>query len=228
MEILTTLFGYAAHAFGVLLHLDRYLGAIIQDYGAWTYLILFLIVFMETGFVVTPFLPGDSLLFVVGTFAAVGYLDVYLALGLITAAAILGDTVNYSIGHYIGPKVFHYEGSRFFNKEHLMKTHAFYEKYGGKTIVIARFIPVIRTFAPFVAGVGAMTYSRFILYNVGGALLWVLSIGLAGYFFGNIPIIRNNFSVMVIAIIIVSIMPPIIEYARHLRRRRAARPGAAL
>ncbi|MHB0995560.1 MAG: DedA family protein [Elusimicrobiales bacterium] len=228
MELLSTLYGYIAHLFGLLLHFDKYLGAVIQDYGAWTYLILFLIVFCETGLVVLPMLPGDSLLFVVGTFAAVGYLDVYLALGLITAAAILGDTVNYSIGHYIGPKVFHYESSRFFKKEHLMKTHAFYEKYGGKTIVIARFIPIIRTFAPFVAGVGAMTYSKFILYNVGGALLWVLSIGLAGYFFGNIPIIRNNFSLMVIAIIIVSIMPPIIEYVRHLRRRRAARPGAAL
>lgn len=226
MELLSTLYGYITHLFGLLLHFDKYLGAVIQDYGAWTYLILFLIVFCETGLVVMPMLPGDSLLFVVGTFAAVGYLDVYLALGLITAAAILGDTVNYSIGHYIGPKVFHYESSRFFKKEHLMKTHAFYEKYGGKTIVIARFIPIIRTFAPFVAGVGAMTYSKFILYNVGGALLWVLSIGLAGYFFGNIPIIRNNFSVMVIAIIIVSVMPPIIEYARH-RRRRAARPGAA-
>ena len=227
MELLSTLYGYIAHLFGLLLHFDKYLGAVIQDYGAWTYLILFLIVFCETGLVVLPMLPGDSLLFVVGTFAAVGYLDIYLALGLITAAAILGDTVNYSIGHYIGPKVFHYESSRFFKKEHLLKTHAFYEKYGGKTIVIARFIPIIRTFAPFVAGVGAMTYSRFILYNVGGALLWVLSIGLAGYFFGNIPVIRNNFSLMVIAIIIVSVLPPIIEYARHLRRR-AARPGAAV
>lgn len=227
MELLSTLYGYITHLFGLLLHFDKYLGAVIQDYGAWTYLILFLIVFCETGLVVLPMLPGDSLLFVVGTFAAVGYLDVYLALGLITAAAILGDTVNYSIGHYIGPKVFHYESSRFFKKEHLMKTHAFYEKYGGKTIVIARFIPIIRTFAPFVAGVGAMTYSRFVVYNISGALLWVLSIGLAGYFFGNIPIIRNNFSLMVIAIIIVSVMPPVIEYVRH-RRRRAARPGAAL
>ncbi|OGR64799.1 MAG: hypothetical protein A2X31_02685 [Elusimicrobia bacterium GWB2_63_22] len=225
MEILTTLFGYIAHAFGMLLHLDKYLGAVIQDYGAWTYLILFLIVFCETGLVVLPMLPGDSLLFVVGTFAAVGYLDITLALGLIAVAAILGDTVNYSIGHYIGPRIFHYEGSRFFNKQHLLKTHAFYEKYGGKTIIIARFVPIVRTFAPFVAGVGAMTYSKFIIYNVAGGLFWVLSIGLAGYYFGNIPVIRNNFSVMIIAIIIVSILPPIIEYLRH---KRAARLSAVL
>ena len=225
MEILTTLYGYLAHAFGVLLHFDKYLLPVIQDYGAWTYLILFIIVFCETGLVVLPMLPGDSLLFIVGTFAAAGSLDIYIALSVITAAAILGDTVNYSIGHYIGPRVFHFESSRFFNKEHLMKTHAFYEKYGGKTIIIARFVPIVRTFAPFVAGVGAMTYSKFIIYNVGGGLLWVLSIGLAGYYFGNIPVIRNNFSVMVIAIIIVSIMPPIIEYLRH---KRAARLSAVL
>jgi len=221
MEILSTLYGWLVHAVGVLLHLDKYLGAVIQDYGAWTYLILFLIIFCETGLVVTPILPGDSLLFAIGTFCGLGYLDLPLTLALLAAAAILGDTVNYAVGKYIGPKVFHYENSRIFKKEYLRKTHAFYEKYGGKTIIIARFVPIVRTFAPFVAGVGAMTYGKFLAYNVIGGLLWVFSITLAGYFFGNIPAVKNNFTAVIMGIIVVSVLPGVIEYIRH--RRSAAK-----
>ncbi len=219
MEILSVLFGWLAHAFGVLLHLDKYLGAVIRDYGAWTYLILFLIIFCETGLVVTPILPGDSLLFAIGTFCGLGYLDIHWTLVLLSAAAVLGDTVNYAVGNYIGPKVFHYENSRIFRKEYLQKTHAFFEKYGGKTIIIARFVPIVRTFAPFVAGVGAMTYPKFLAYNLIGGLLWVFSITLAGYFFGNIPAVKSNFGAVIMGIIFVSILPGVIEYARH---RRAA------
>ncbi|MBI4349834.1 MAG: DedA family protein [Elusimicrobia bacterium] len=224
MEILSTLFGWLVHALNVLLHLDKYLGGVIQDYGAWTYLILFLIIFCETGLVVTPILPGDSLLFAIGTFCGLGYLDLYLTLGLLSVAAILGDTVNYGVGKYIGPKVFHYENSRIFRKEYLRKTHAFYEKYGGKTIIIARFVPIVRTFAPFVAGVGAMTYGKFLAYNVAGGLLWVFSVTLAGYFFGNIPVVKNNFTAVILGIIFVSVLPGLIEYIRHRRAAKAAAP----
>lgn len=204
----------------IFLHLDKYLDTIIKSFGVWTYFILFMIIFCETGLVVTPFLPGDSLLFAVGTFCALGLLDLSTILILLTASAILGDTVNYWIGNYIGPKVFHYEDSRFFNKQHLIRTHEFYERHGGKTIIIARFIPIIRTFAPFVAGVGAMTYPKFLLYNVLGAFLWIFSLVLAGYFFGNIPIIKKNFSIVIIVIIILSIMPAVIEYIRHKRQSK--------
>jgi membrane-associated protein len=221
MEIFSTLFGYLAHAFGVLMHLDKYLGGVIQAYGAWTYLILFLIIFCETGLVVTPILPGDSLLFAIGTFCGLGHLDLVLTLGLLSAAAVLGDTVNYAVGHYIGPKAFHYENSRIFRKEYLQKTHAFYEKYGGKTIIIARFVPIVRTFAPFVAGVGAMTYGKFLAYNVIGGLLWVFSVTLAGYFFGNIPAVRNNFTAVIMGIIVVSVLPGVYEYVKHRRAARA-------
>jgi membrane-associated protein len=220
MEILSALFGYLVHAFGVLLHLDKYLGGVIQAYGAWTYLILFLIIFCETGLVVTPILPGDSLLFAIGAFCGLGYLELGLTLGLLSAAAVLGDTVNYAAGHYVGPKVFHYKDSKIFKKEYLQKTHAFYEKYGGKTIIIARFVPIVRTFAPFVAGVGAMTYGKFLAYNVIGGLLWVFSVTLAGYFFGNIPAVKNNFTAVIMGIIVVSVLPGVYEYIRH---RRAAR-----
>lgn len=217
----------------IFLHVDQHLVRLVADYGLWVYAILFLVIFCETGLVVTPFLPGDSLLFAAGALCTLGSteaggMSIAILVPLLITAAFVGDQLNYWVGHFVGPGFLEKEKIRFIKKSHLEKTQRFYEKYGGKTIVIARFIPIIRTFAPFVAGVGAMTYSKFILYNVGGALLWVLSIGLAGYFFGNIPVIRNNFSLMVIAIIIVSVMPPIIEYARHLRRRRAARPGAAL
>jgi membrane-associated protein len=198
-------------------HLDRYLPLIIDTFGIWVYVIVFLVVFCETGLVVTPILPGDSLLFALGTFAALGSLNIEVLLILLCIAAIAGDTVNYTIGHYIGPKVFHYEDSRFFKKEYLVKTHQFYEKHGGKTIVIARFMPIIRTFAPFVAGVGAMSYPKFILYNISGGIAWVCIFLLGGYFFGNIPAVKNNFTVVIIAIVIVSVMPGFIEYWRQKR-----------
>ena len=224
MEILSTLFGWLVHAFNILLHLDKYLGAVIQDYGAWTYLILFLIIFCETGLVITPILPGDSLLFAIGVFCGLGTLDIKLTLALLSVAAILGDTVNYGVGKFIGPKVFHYENSRIFKKEYLQKTHAFYEKYGGKTIIIARFVPIVRTFAPFVAGVGSMTYGKFLTFNVVGGLLWVFSITLAGFFFGNIPVVKNNFTAVILGIIFVSVLPGVIEYLRHRRASKAALP----
>jgi membrane-associated protein len=185
----------------ILLHLDRHLSEVIGQYGIWTYLILFLIVFCETGLVVTPFLPGDSLLFAVGTFAALGALDLGLVIALLSAAAILGDSVNYTIGATIGPRVFRREGVRLLNRRHLERTHEFYERYGAKTIVIARFVPIVRTFAPFVAGIGRMRYRHFLFYNVTGALLWILSLVLGGYLFGNIPVVRRNFSLVIFAII---------------------------
>lgn len=201
----------------LFLHFDKHLNEVLIQYGALTYVILFLIIFAETGLVVTPFLPGDSLIFAAGTFAAIGSFEINLLFVILTAAAILGDTVNYWIGHYIGPKVFHKE-SKYIKKEYLERTHQFYEKYGGKTIIIARFVPIIRTFAPFVAGVGSMTYSKFILYNIGGGVLWVALFAYAGYFFGNIPIIKNNFSFVIIVIIIISILPGVIEYFRHRKK----------
>ena len=207
------------------LHLDQHLAEVIQRYGTTTYLLLFLIVFLETGLVVTPFLPGDSLLFAAGTFAALGHLRLWPLFVLLCAAAILGDTVNYAIGARIGPKVFSYSKSRFFNPEHLKKTHAFYEKYGGKTIVIARFVPIVRTFAPFVAGVGQMSYRQFIGYNVIGGILWVSICVFAGYFFGNLPFVKKNFSVVVIVIVLISLLPAVIEYLKH--RAEAKRKAAA-
>lgn len=225
MEILDKVFAFLMHGVQLFLHLDKYLGAVIQDYGAWTYLILFLIIFCETGLVVTPILPGDSLLFAVGVFAARGDLDIFKIWPLLAAAAVLGDNVNYAVGNYIGPKVFHYENSRIFKKEYLQKTHAFYEKYGGKAIILCKYVPIVRTFAPFVAGVGAMTYPRFLMFNVVGGITWVTLITFAGYFFGGIPVIKNNFSVVVIIIVLISVMPAVIEYLRH---RRAARPGPAV
>lgn len=199
----------------ILLHLDVHLDLVIRSYGFWTYGILFLIIFLETGLVVTPFLPGDSLLFAAGTFAALGSLDVVWVVILLSIAAIAGDTANYWIGHASGPKVFSKEKSRLFNKKHLHRTHQFYEKYGGKTIIIARFVPIVRTFAPFVAGIGSMTYGRFIAYNVVGGIGWVIILVFGGYFFGNIPFIKHNFSFAIAAIIILSILPGIIEFLRH-------------
>jgi len=207
----------------LFLHLDRHLAEVVSQYGVWTYALLFVIVFLETGLVVTPFLPGDSLLFAAGAFAALGHLDVSTLFVLLVVAAILGDTLNYAIGHYLGPKVFHFERSRFFNPDHLRKTHAFYEKYGGKTIIIARFVPIVRTFAPFVAGIGAMNYRRFIAYNVVGGLLWVLICLFAGYFFGNLPFVKKNFSLVILAIIGISVLPAVVEYLRHRAEERAAR-----
>ncbi len=203
----------------ILLHLDRYLGVFLHDYGTWIYLLLFLIVFAETGLVVTPFLPGDSLLFVTGALAATGGLDVGAVCALLVVAAILGDTVNYWIGDWFGLRLFNDPNARFLKREYLDRTHRFYERHGGKTIVIARFVPIIRTFAPFVAGVGEMTYRKFLTYNVLGAVLWVLSFVFAGYYFGNLPFVKKNLTLVILVIIVLSILPGVIEYLRHRRER---------
>jgi membrane-associated protein len=202
-----------------VLHLDRYLSAIIQQFGAWTYAILFAVIFIETGLVVMPFLPGDSLLFAAGTFAALGALDVRLLIVLLAVAAVVGDTVNYWIGHRIGQKAFSREDARFFKREYLDRTHAFYEKHGGKTIIIARFVPIIRTFAPFVAGIGKMSYGRFLFFNVIGGVGWVVLLVGTGYFFGNIPFVRKNFSIAILAIILISTVPIAVEYFRHRKNK---------
>lgn len=204
----------------IVLHLDKYLKELVPEYGLWIYAILFLIIFCETGLVVTPFLPGDSLLFAVGALAGAGALNLFAVVGLLLVAAILGDSVNYAIGHFAGPKVFKTE-SRFLNRKHLEKTHEFYERYGGKTIVIARFVPIIRTFAPFVAGIGQMNYGKFIAYNVLGAVFWVLGLTLAGYWFGGHELVQKNFSLVIVGIIILSILPAVVEFWREHRRRRA-------
>jgi membrane-associated protein len=204
----------------LFLHLDQHLSRIIADYGVWTHLILFLIVFAETGLVVTPFLPGDSLLFAAGTFAALGSLQLWLVVVLLIAAAILGDTVNYWVGAWVGPRAF--SGNvKFLRKDYLDRTHAFYEKHGGKTIILARFVPIIRTFAPFVAGVGAMSYPQFLTYNIVGAVLWVGLFVPAGYFFGNIPAVRKNFTLVILAIVALSVLPIAIEAIRARRSRPA-------
>lgn len=205
----------------IFLHLDKYLGAIIHEYGTATYIILFLVIFLETGLVITPFLPGDSLLFAAGTFAAIGAMDVHLLFLILFIAAILGDTCNYSIGKFLGPKVFtgHY---KFLKKEYLDKAHTFYEKYGAKTIIIARFVPIVRTFAPFVAGIGKMHYGKFITYNIVGGFIWTAGLTYAGYFFGTIPFIKNNFSVAILTIIFISLLPAIIEFIRERRKAQTA------
>jgi membrane-associated protein len=204
----------------LFLHLDQHLSRIIADYGVWTHLILFLIVFAETGLVVTPFLPGDSLLFAAGTFAALGELDLGLIVVLLIGAAIIGDTVNYWVGAWVGPRAF--SGNvKFLRKDHLDRTHAFYERHGGKTVILARFVPIIRTFAPFVAGVGAMSYPKFITYNIVGAVLWVGLFVPAGYFFGNIPTVRKNFTLVILAIIALSVVPIAFEAIRSRRSRPA-------
>jgi len=202
------------------LHADKHLIVFIQQYGAWIYGLLFAIIFCETGLVVTPFLPGDSLLFAVGTLAAQQLLDWHIIAPLLLIAAVGGDAVNYSIGKWIGPKVFHYEDSRFFKKAHLMKAHAFYEKYGGRAIILARFVPIVRTFAPFVAGVGEMTYAKFFIYNVTGAIFWVGGFVGAGYFFGTIPVIQKNMKLVILGIIIVSVLPIVWEYVKAKREKK--------
>ena len=211
----------------LVLHLDKHLGSLIAQFGAWTYLLLFVVIFMETGLVVTPFLPGDSLLFAAGALAALdgSPLHVGILFVVLASAAILGDTANYWIGHTIGPRVFR-ENVRFLKREYLDRTHAFYEKHGGKTIILARFIPIIRTFAPFVAGVGEMTYGHFISYNIIGGILWTALFIFAGYFFGNIPVVKNNFSIVIIAIVLISVMPAVIEYLRSRRKPQAPPPSA--
>jgi membrane-associated protein len=217
MEAIKTLIDF-------ILHINVHLEELVRDYGFWVYLILFAIVFCETGLVVTPFLPGDSLLFAVGALCGMKLLDLWLSMAVLLVAAILGDTVNYWIGHWMGPKVFRAQRSRWLNPKHLERTHAFMEKYGGKAIIIARFVPIIRTFAPFVAGVGRMTYVRFMAYNVVGAIAWVGLFVPAGFFFGNLPVVKNNFSLVIFAIIGISMVPAVIEFFRHRKSFSAAEP----
>lgn len=206
-----------------VLHLDRHLNSVIAELGPWAYVVFFLVIFCETGLVVTPFLPGDSFLFALGALAAtVGSpLSLPILIISLTIAAILGDTVNYWAGAIVGPRVFKREDSWLLNRRHLERTHQFYERYGGKTIIIARFVPIVRTFAPFVAGIGRMSYFNFMSYNVIGAIVWILSMTLAGYYFGNIPIVKNNFTLVILGIIIVSILPAVFEFWRERRRTRA-------
>ncbi|MBV6476578.1 MAG: DedA family protein [Rhodocyclaceae bacterium] len=215
MEFFAPLWDVVLYLWDVAVHLDKHLAALLAQYGIWVYAILFFIIFAETGFVVTPFLPGDSLLFVAGALCGAGAMDLWVLNATLIAAAILGNSVNYSIGRYLGPKVFQWENSRFFNKAALMKTHVFYERHGGKALVISRFIPILRTFTPFVAGIGEMTYVRFQAFNVAGAVLWVVSLSVAGYLFGNLPFIQNNLSLVILAIIVVSTLPALIGYLKH-------------
>ncbi|OGK64766.1 hypothetical protein A2313_02110 [Candidatus Roizmanbacteria bacterium RIFOXYB2_FULL_41_10] len=204
-----------------ILHIDTHLGEIIQTYGTLSYLILFLIIFAETGFVFTPFLPGDSLLFASGAFAAIGSFNIMLLLGLLWVAAFLGDTTNYWIGHFFGQKIIDNPKIPFINQEHIDKTQAFYKKHGGKTIFLARFVPIVRTFAPFVAGVGKMSYGKFLSYNATGGFVWVFGFTLLGYFFGNIPAVKENFTLAVFAIILLSVIPIVMEFVKH-RLNKAA------
>ena len=204
----------------LVLHLDTHLQALTAQYGAWIYAILFAVIFCETGLVVTPFLPGDSLLFVAGTLSATGnpYVhDLFLALA---AASFLGDNTNYWIGHYLGPRLFRHENSRLLNPAHLQRTQRFYDRYGAKTVFMARFVPIVRTFAPFVAGMGKMRYSRFLFYSFSGSIAWTGSLIYAGYYFGNVPAIRENLSLVIIAIVVISILPGVIEYLRHRSSRK--------
>jgi membrane-associated protein len=198
----------------VILHLDLHLRELAQTYGAWVYAILFLIIFFETGVVVTPFLPGDSLLFVAGTIAAAGHMNIHALALLLVTAAIAGDSLNYAIGRYLGPKVFRFDESRFFKRAYIDRTRAFFDRHGGKAIILARFIPIVRTYAPFVAGIGAMQYSRFLIFNVTGAVLWVVLLSYAGFFFGNLPVIRDNLTAVILGIIFLSIMPGVLELWR--------------
>ncbi len=215
MEFFDVITNFLATAMDWFLHLDKHLDGLIQMFGVWTYVILFVVIFCETGLVVTPLLPGDSLLFACGAFAGLGSLNVGVLFVALSIAAVLGDTVNYWIGHWVGPKICKRDDVRFFKKEHLLRTHAFYEKHGGKTIIIARFMPIIRTFAPFVAGIGSMSYPRFITYNVVGGIAWVAAFVFAGYYFGNIEVVKRNFTLVIMAIIVISVMPAVIEFARH-------------
>src|SRR3954469_16350173 len=208
MEFVATLWDLAVH-------LDQHLAAFVAEHGAWVYALLFLIVFCETGLVVTPFLPGDSLLFVVGAIAAAGGMNIFAVIATLVAAALCGDNVNYWVGRWLGPKVFASGESRWLNREHLRRAHAFYEKHGGKTIILARFVPIVRTYAPFVAGIGAMPYARYLAYCVAGALAWVVSLCTAGYFFGNIPAVRNNLTAVILAIVLLSVSPAIFAFMKN-------------
>ena len=206
---------YIATLVDIILHLDKHVAMLVQDYGTWIYAILFAIIFSETGFVVTPFLPGDSLLFVAGAVAALGGMDIGILIAVLIVAAALGNMLNYQIGRYIGPRVFQWENSRFFNRAALDKTTAFYERHGGKTLIISRFLPLLRTFAPFVAGVGAMYYPRFAFYNLLGAVVWVVSLTLVGYFFGNLPWVQKNLTLVILGIIGLSLVPVFIGWLQH-------------
>ena len=208
-------------AIDLFLHLDEYLQIIITDYGAWTYGILFVVIFVETGLVIMPFLPGDSLLFAAGTFAALGSFNVWGLIALLGVAAVLGDAVNYSIGHYLGERAY---SIKWIKKEYLDQTHAFFEKHGGKAIFLARFVPIVRTFAPFVAGIGRMSYAYFATYNIVGGLSWVLIFTLLGYFFGNIPFVKKNFEFVIVAIILISVVPMFYEWFNA--RRNKSTPAA--
>jgi len=215
-----------AQFWDLFVHLDKHLGDVIGAYGAWTYLLLFIIVFCETGLVVTPILPGDSLLFAAGALAATGALNAVYLFGLLAVAAVAGDTVNYAIGKSIGPRVFR-ENIRFIKREYLFRTQEFYQRHGGKTIFLARFVPIIRTFAPFVAGVGTMTYRRFVAYNVFGGVVWTGLFIFAGFYFGSLPAVKENFTLVILAIVFISIMPILIEYLRHRRQRASGQKGSA-
>ncbi len=212
MELLAALWDFAVH-------LDVHLAAFVAEHGRWVYALLFVIIFIETGLVIWPFLPGDSLLFVVGTLAAAGGMDIGLVMALLVAAALTGDNVNYWIGRWAGPRVFRQESSRWFSRKHLERTHAFYERHGGKAIIIARFVPIVRTYVPFVAGIGTMPYARFLAFSVAGALLWVVSLCLLGYWFGNIPAVKQNLGAVIVLIVAVSVMPIAVEFLRARRRR---------
>lgn len=210
-----------------ILHVDRHLGGLIQDFGPWIYAVLFLIVFCETGLVVTPFLPGDSLLFALGALAARDSLSLTWLLVLLSVAAILGDSVNYWIGSLLGPRLFRGERVRFLNPKHLERTHEFFERYGGKTIILARFVPIVRTFAPFVAGMGRMTYRKFMAFNVIGGLVWICLFLLAGYWFGNLAFVKENFTMVILAIIVLSVVPGVVEFVRERRRLQSVVPEPA-
>ncbi len=211
-----------------LLALDQSVAQLAAQYGHWLYGILFLVIFAETGLVVFPFLPGDSILFISGTVVATAGLDIHVLVIVLTAAAILGDTVNYSVGHYIGPRVFEKKDSRWFKQAHLRKTQAFYDRYGGVTIIIGRFVPIIRTFAPFLAGVAGMSYRRFLPYNVIGAVAWIASLSYAGYLFGNIPWVKHNLTLIVVGIVVVSLIPAVSTFLKERRAARAGRHAAAV
>jgi membrane-associated protein len=209
-------------AWDIVLHLDTHLADFVAEHGVWVYALLFAIVFIETGLVIWPFLPGDSLLFVAGAVAAAGGMNIAAVMAVLVAAALTGDNVNYAIGRWVGPRVFHYEKSRWFNPQHLARAHAFYERHGGKTIILARFIPVVRTYVPFVAGIGSMPYAGYIGFCVAGALIWVVSLCTAGYFFGNLPVVQKNLGVVIVLIVLVSISPAIYAW---LKERSVKRQG---
>jgi membrane-associated protein len=218
MELLATLWDF-------VVRLDVHLAAFVAQHGAWVYALLFVIVFCETGLVVTPFLPGDSMLFVVGTLAAVGGIDIVLVMTVLVCAALCGDNVNYAVGRFVGPRVFHYKESRWFNPKHLERTHAFYERHGGKAIIIARFMPIVRTYVPFVAGIGAMPYLRYLAFCVIGALAWVLSLCLAGYYFGNIPAVKENLTLVIVVIVLLSLAPGMLAWLKARRERMGTDHG---